>query len=113
MPQPRRLGSDAEDRAAEYLLGLGYTLLTRRAKTSRGELDIVCLDGECLVFVEVKSRSGRWETPEEGMTSLKFSRLYMAAEDYVLAQGLDGREQRLDLVAIDEAGLRHWQNVSR
>ena len=68
MPVPRRLGSDAEDAAASYLLDLGYTLITRRAKTARGELDIVCLDGECLVFVEVKSRSGNWETPEEGGT---------------------------------------------
>ena len=112
MPRPRRLGSDAEDRAADYLLGLGYTLLTRRAKTASGELDLVCLDGEVLVVVEVKSRSGPWQSPEEALGSQKLSRLVQATEEYVRSCGLQARDQRLDLVAIDDRGLRHWKNVT-
>ena len=46
MPNLRQLGAEAEDRAATYLLGLGYTLVTRRFKAAHGEIDLVALDGE-------------------------------------------------------------------
>jgi putative endonuclease len=112
MPRVRRLGAEGEDRAADFLLGLGYTVLTRRTRTSRGELDLVCLDGETLVFVEVKSRSGRWETPEEALTAVKHERLMSAASEFADANGLNQRDQRFDLVAIDPSGVRHWKSFT-
>jgi Holliday junction resolvase-like predicted endonuclease len=51
------LGRQAEDRAAGFLEGLGYGILERRWRCPMGELDIVAMDGETLVFVEVKALS--------------------------------------------------------
>ena len=47
-----RLG---EDHAAERLAAAGWRLLDRNARTRFGEIDIVGLDGDALVFVEVKT----------------------------------------------------------
>lgn len=108
MPQPRRLGSDAEDSAADYLLGLGYTLIGRRVKMSCGELDIVALDGEILVIVEVKMRQFR---AEEALTDQKTAKIFEATEEYLYKNNLESKQVRFDLLVIDRDGLRHHQDA--
>ena len=45
--------------AASFLRGEGCSVLRRNWRPVRGgELDLVCRDGNCLVFVEVKTRTG-------------------------------------------------------
>ena len=45
--------------AASFLRGEGFSVLRRNWRPVRGgELDLVCRDGNCLVFVEVKTRTG-------------------------------------------------------
>lgn len=107
----RAEGAVAEDRAAEYLLTKGYTLVTRRRKVAGGEIDLVCLDGETLVFVEVKARRTQGFRPEEALGAAKAAHLRTAAREWVDACGDEGREWRFDLIAIDRAGLRHYENV--
>lgn len=111
MPDARRLGSEAEDRAADYLLSLGWTIITRRWKpASGGEIDIVAQDGNTIVFVEVKERSGDLP-PEDAMTSIKRERLRKAAEIYAGENGLEGRSMRHDLLAYHQGELRHWREA--
>ena len=107
MSDVRRLGTEQEDLAADYLLGLGYTIVTRRFKSTHGEIDIVALNGDTLVFVEVKFRSGTWQTPEEAVSNLKVRRFDAAVDDYLVKTGHPEMASRYDIVAIDKAGLRH------
>lgn len=102
----RARGDQGEAQAADFLLALGYTLVTRNYKASHGEIDLIALDGDILVFVEVRVRSGDERRPEESMSPTKVARLHHAAQAYVAAMG-DRRDVRFDLVAIDDAGLRH------
>lgn len=53
------LGRIGEDAAAAHMERLGYTVLARNHRTRFGELDLVCLGHDVLVFVEVKTRRGR------------------------------------------------------
>jgi putative endonuclease len=108
MSNLRDLGRVAEDRAADYLLGLGYTLVTRRYKARHGELDLVALDGDLLVFVEVKRRDAPGYRPEDSIGPAKRKALVNAARQYRLevAEDLE-RPIRFDLIAIDRDGLRH------
>ncbi|HEY0392679.1 MAG TPA: YraN family protein [Solirubrobacterales bacterium] len=53
--QRQRIGRAAEDLAAAQLVGSGWQIVERNARTRFGELDIVALDGHTLVFVEVKA----------------------------------------------------------
>src|SRR5438046_1622716 len=113
LPYIRRLGTDAEDRAASYLLERGFTIVTRRYKARRGELDLVALDGEKLVFVEVKERLAAGYVPEESIGAVKARRLAMAAEEYLVSTGEVGREIRFDTVCIDREGIRHHVDAFR
>jgi putative endonuclease len=61
----QRLGRAAEQLVAERLERAGWKIVGRNVRLPSGELDIVALDGETLVFVEVKAgRSGASLGPE-------------------------------------------------
>lgn len=57
-PQHLRLGTRGENLACQFLKRSGYKILYRnfRGRTG-GEIDLVCRDGDTLVFVEVKTRT--------------------------------------------------------
>ncbi len=50
------LGERAENDAFRYLLGHGLRAVARNFRSRGGEVDLVMLDGDCLVFVEVRCR---------------------------------------------------------
>ncbi|NLG26410.1 MAG: YraN family protein [Chloroflexi bacterium] len=110
--QPRRtghklaLGRYGEDLAVRLLEERGYVILQRNWRSSVGEVDIVARDGDCLVFVEVKTRRGHGAGyAEEAMTPRKAARLTELGQLYLAEQGLSDIDWRIDLLAI-ELGAR-------
>lgn len=76
-------GKYGEDLACRYLLKLGYKIIERNFRIKGGEIDIVALDGETLVYVEVKTRTSyRFGRPEESITYYKLKFLERAAKFY-------------------------------
>lgn len=71
------LGPRGEEHAAHWLRDIGYEILDRNWRSGReGEIDIIARDGDCLVFVEVKTRAGtRHGTPFEAIDDRKRRRL--------------------------------------
>lgn len=55
----KSLGESYETLAAQWLQSRGVRLLFRNFRGKRGEIDIIALDGDHLVFVEVRARSNR------------------------------------------------------
>jgi len=103
-----------EDAAAAFVERVGMTVVERNWRCAAGEIDIVALDGEDLVFVEVKTRrSERAGSAEEAVSTTKQRRLARLADEYIRATGTDSIAQvRFDVVAIrviadDRALLRH------
>lgn len=113
MPNFRHLGREAEDRAAEYLLEQGFTIVTRRYKARRGEIDLVALDGDVLVFVEVKCRRGPSDSPEAAIDEAKVNRLAEAAAEYAARFDCERRAARFDLIAVTPDALRHYRDAFR
>ncbi len=114
----RRLGSHGEQIAATYLERQGYSLVERNWRCPVGEVDIVARDGECLVFVEVRTwRSDRYGTPEASITPRKQARMLDVAQSYLQASGLDNVAWRIDVIAIEMEDfgevrkLNHIQNA--
>lgn len=67
----QRLGEAAEEAVATRLRGAGWEIVERNARTRYGELDIVALDGDALVFVEVKAgRAGAAFGPERPILAI-------------------------------------------
>ncbi len=104
-------GREAEDRAAEFLDQLGYTLVTRRWTGRHGELDLVAMDGETLVFVEVKYR--RRGSAELSVSGAKSKAMLAVAADYVAKFELADVPQRFDLLALDDESIRHYPDIFR
>ena len=77
------------------------TVVQRRHRTRQGEIDLICRDGETLVFVEVKTRRGdRAGAPFESITSAKQRRLTRLALAYLKSQHLLDCPARFDVVSI-------------
>ena len=97
----RALGAHGEDLAADYLERLGYRVLARNWRTRTGELDLVARDGDTLVAVEVKTRSGSgYGSPLEAITTRKMARLRRLLLDWVRERGVRGARLRVDAVGI-------------
>jgi putative endonuclease len=100
MVTTRELGDIAEGLAQQHLLRLGYEIVETNWYHSHLELDIVARDGNQLVIVEVKARSGiRYEHPSEAITNAKIKRIVEAADAYIIEKDLD-LETRFDVITV-------------
>jgi putative endonuclease len=113
MPNLRRVGREGEDRAADYLVEKGYTIVTRRHHTRRGEIDLVAMMGDLLVFVEVKERRTPDFVPEEALDERKIGRLREAAAAYLVEMGVEDVQVRFDVIGLDSDGIRHHEDAFR
>ena len=100
---PRRgLGATGERLAREHLEKLGYRVLEMNHRTRYGELDIVAIEGGCLVGVEVRTKRGPlFGTPEESITATKSRRLCELVEGYAQTHPGLPEDLRVDLVAVE------------
>lgn len=95
------LGRYGEELATRYLRERGMRVLERNWRCPEGEIDIVALDGDCLVVCEVKTRAGTGAgDPLEAVTWEKASRLRRLAAAY-----LRSRPRRVALVRVDVIGV--------
>ena len=110
----RESGSRAEDYAEAFLRNLGYVIIKRNFQFGKvGELDIVCCDGQTLVFVEVKARSNNeFGRPEDSINERKRAQIRRLAKAYLYVNGILDVECRYDVIAIEYnngvATVRHW-----
>jgi putative endonuclease len=77
-------GEKTERLACLYLKGLGFEIVARNWRSRFGEIDIVAREGETLVFVEVKARSGDgFGGPEGAVDAPKQRRIAATAAQFV------------------------------
>jgi len=97
----RWFGTRSERAAAAYLKKLGYRILQRNFRYTFGELDLVALDGECIVFVEVRSTEGTdLNRPALSVDLEKQRRLTKLALYFLQRYKLLGRSARFDILAV-------------
>ncbi len=109
--KPAGLGPWGEGRAALLLEGAGLSVLDRNWRAPGGELDLVALEGEDVVFVEVKTRRSRSHgLPAEAVGTRKRSRILAAARAWLASHPAAGsRGVRFDVVAIEgDPGEVRW-----
>ena len=109
----REKGKEYEEQAAQYLEEQGFVLLERNFRSRQGEVDLIGLHENCLVFVEVKYRKNASSgLPEEAVGGLKQSRICLASDYYRLThQEQAGRQIRYDVVAICGEEIRWHRNA--
>ncbi len=105
MRNRRAVGQEGEALAASYLKERGMRIVDRNVRCALGEIDLVGLDGDTIVFVEVRTRSSLVKgSAKESITAGKQRRLVRLAQWYLKAKRWENRSARFDVVAVTWIG---------
>jgi putative endonuclease len=100
-PLHLRHGELGERAARKHLKRHGLKFLTANFRSDRGEIDLVCRDRDCLVFVEVKTRSSEdWLRPAAAVNARKRRLLSQTALDYLRLLRNPPVKIRFDIVEV-------------
>ena len=100
-PEHLRRGRLGEAAAKRHLKSAGLKFLVANFKTKDSEIDLVFRDDDCLVFVEVKTRTeGGWTRPAAAVDQRKRSLLSKAAREYVRQLRDPNVKFRFDIVEV-------------
>ena len=101
MYERHKTGKIGEDIAVSYLEKIGYKILERNFECKQGEVDIIALDKEEIVFIEVKTRaSALYGMPKEAVDKTKKKHIYWSAEYYVYTHNLENEPIRIDVIEV-------------
>lgn len=100
---PRRIfGNRGEALVAEHLTSKGLEVLHRQYKNAYGEIDLICREGDEIVFVEVKARhSADLAHPEDSVTVSKIGHIVRTAQAYLDEKKIGEVPWRVDVVAVE------------
>jgi putative endonuclease len=114
----RWFGNRSEKAAAKFLKRLGYRIVSRNYYVPGGELDIVALDGDCLVFAEVRSTAQNdSERPILSIDRTKQRRITLAARHFLHRKQLREPPCRFDVLIVcwpygrREPRIEHYPNA--
>ncbi len=110
-------GNRGEDISCEYLLSKGYIIVDRNFSCSYGEIDIIAIDGEFLVFVEVKTRKQDLRAALTSVSSQKKKKIVKASMIF-LSENPELQENftRFDVIAVtgeDSIQIEHIPDAFR
>ncbi|WP_160083454.1 YraN family protein [Pseudomonas sp. 8AS] len=113
MSKPNDSGRVAETQARDHLLRHGLRLLAQNWRCRGGELDLVMLDGDTVVFVEVRyRRHAAWGGALESVDSRKQQRLIHAAQHFLQQESRWARQPcRFDVIALAPTQLDWLKNA--
>jgi putative endonuclease len=108
------LGKTGEDLAVRHLRALGYRVLERNFRCALGEIDLIAREGDCLVFVEIKTRrGGPMGEAKAAVDERKQRRISRVALRYLKERGQTEARSRFDVVAVIVEGDRHRMELVR
>src|SRR5271168_5200425 len=116
-PEHLRRGELGERAAKNYLRKRGLKFLTANFRSERGEIDLTFRDGDCLAFVEVKTRSSEdWSRPAAAVNAERRRRLSQCALDYLKLLKNPPVKIRFDIVEVlladgEVSEIRHLPNT--
>lgn len=117
LPEHLRRGALGEKAAKKHLQKLGLKFLTANFRSPRGEIDLIFRDDDCLVFVEVKTRSSEeWSRPAAFVNAHKRKLLSQCALDYLRLLKNPEIKIRFDIVEVlladgEVKEVRHLPNT--
>lgn len=101
MYDKQQTGKIGEDIAAEYLKKQGYTIMERNFRCKQGEIDMIAIDKEEIVFVEVKTRhNSNYGLASEAVNQQKKKHLMKTIQYYLYQRNLEDSFIRIDVMEI-------------
>jgi putative endonuclease len=116
-PENLRRGELGERAAKKFLQEAGLKFLAANFRSTRGEIDLIFRDGDCLCFIEVKARSSEaWTRPAAFVNARKRRLLSQTALDYLAKLKNPEVKIRFDIVEVlladgEVREVRHLPNT--
>lgn len=109
-------GQLGEDAACNYIEKIGYRLVCRNYRQRDGEIDIICIDRNIMVFIEVKTRrNSRFGCPAEAVGYHKQRKIMNTAMAYLASQPGYTQSIRFDVIEVYIEGtsirVNHIENA--
>ena len=101
MTARRELGDFGERVAAHRLEAAGLRVIERNVRVPAGEIDLVAVEGDDVVFVEVRTRRGEPGGAAESLSATKLRRMWACAMQYCAREQIDPARARIDAVTVD------------
>ena len=109
------IGNEGEDIACDYLINRQYKIIERNFGCKQGEIDIIALDKNELVFIEVKTRSNyKYGEGVNAVNNFKQKHIYKSASYYVYKRNLNNEFIRFDVIEVymlPPIKINHLKNV--
>ena len=106
------MGRAGEKKASEFLKKEGFKILESNFKTHVGEIDIIALDNQTIVFVEVKTRTDEdFGSPSEAVTLKKQEKYFKVATEYLVKEKKTDCECRFDVIEICDGQINHIKDA--
>ncbi|MWP49408.1 MULTISPECIES: YraN family protein [Gilliamella] len=99
----KQIGEYYENIACQYLLNKGLIFLAHNIQFRQGEIDLIMLDKDCIVFIEVRYRkNANFGDAEMTVTLNKQNKIKQAAQLWMIEQNLNIEDTafRFDIFAI-------------
>jgi len=101
------LGELGERLALKKIKRLGYKFIAKNYRCPLGEIDLIARDGDCLVFIEIKTRRGRSiGFAKEAINKRKIRQISKVALAYMKENNCFDVKARFDAIAINIKGDR-------
>ena len=109
-------GNAGENKAADYLIAQGFSIIERNYRTNGGEIDIIASKDDVVVFVEVKSLpNGTPELLQNELNRRKLQRIVKTSKRFLLKhRQYSNSYVRYDVIVIDMPGypdVYHIENA--
>ncbi len=109
----RKRGTYYEQVSIKWLENKGYTIVDKNYRCKIGEIDIIAMDGNTIVFIEVKYRSNsKTGYPWESVGMIKQHRICQCAKWYLMCKHInESTPIRFDVICICGSEILHFQNA--
>lgn len=103
----KQTGNDGEKRAASWLIKNGYSILEQNFRSGQGEIDIIALKEDFVVFVEVKTLpQGNSELLSGVLNFRKQKRIIKTAKRFLtIHRQYSNSYIRFDVIVVDMPGF--------
>lgn len=103
MHHTQSLGHQGEELVAQRLIADGYAIIARNYRKLYGEIDLIALRNDELIFVEVKLRINPLFDPTYSITPAKQRRIGMVAKEFIAAGKHEEKVFRFDVAIVTQS----------
>jgi putative endonuclease len=98
----KEIGNIGENLARDFIRKRGYRIIENNYRCPCGEIDIIAMHKDCLVFIEVRTKTSlSYGTPEESISSNKKAKMRLTAAYYLQSREKYPKSWRIDFIAVE------------